>query len=506
MMDPSVAGIPIGVLTDSYKASHYVMYPEANKMVAYGEFRAPFAGQTEDERLVFYGIRYIVENYLSRQWTLEDVEKCDKFYATHNALNSKFPFPKDLFTKFVKENNGYFPVKVEALPEGSVVHIHTPVYQISCEKEYSRLCTFFETILTHVWYPSCVATLSRMSKEIIEEYFEKTVDPESFFLLSSRLHDFGFRGTTSVEQSVIGGAAHLLNFDGSDTMSACYYVQFNLNNGKPVGSSIPATEHSVMTAWPTEKDALTHTIQNFGHGIFATVMDSYDYHNALNKIVPSVAEQKKSKGGFWVLRPDSGDPVEAILAALRAGEKTFGAFVNKKGYKVLNGIGCIQGDGINKNTIRDILEAATKEGYSAQNIAFGMGGGLLQKVNRDTMSFATKLSFIEYKDGTTRDVMKLPKTDSGKSSLPGILKVKRDSQGKEYVYPKTEEDSENLLKVVYDHKPLFGIWDDFETLRKRVETEWKRAPKKHDVVSSELKTKIENWKKEQKKVLENLYK
>lgn len=124
--------------------------------------------------------------------------------------------------------------------------------QITAEGEFAPLCTFLETLLVQVWYPVCVATLSRRCKDSIAAAFEASVDAGAASpLLSSRLHDFGFRGCTCVEQSVIGGVAHLLSFDGTDTLSAAYYAQFALNEGRPVGMSIPATEHSVMTSWPT---------------------------------------------------------------------------------------------------------------------------------------------------------------------------------------------------------------------------------------------------------------
>jgi len=492
--------IPLAVLTDSYKATHFLMYPPANRMVAYGEFRTTFEKDPSDQRFVFFGVRYVVEHYLYHQWTEQEVLDAERFYSTHNVGFSPYPFPKDLFMKFVRENNGYFPIKLEALPEGTVAHIHTPVYQITANGEYSRLCTFLETLLTHVWYPCSVATLSRKVKELIEISFKTSVDDDAMFLLDSRLHDFGFRGATCLEQSIIGGAAHLLNFTGSDTMSACYQAQFGWNDGKPVASSIPATEHSVMTAWPTEQGAIENMIDVFGDGIFATVMDSYDYEHALNKVVPAVAARKQAKKGLWVLRPDSGDPVDAVLQGLRAAEKTFGATMNKKGFKVLNGVAVIQGDGINKDTLRKILDAVLEAGYSAQNVAFGMGGGLLQKVNRDTMGFATKLSYIEYATGTQRDVMKLPKTDSGKVSLPGILRVKRDDSkgvGLEVVVPGNPDDSydaSDLLRVVYDHRPLPNLkWDSFDTIRARVEREWHALPKIYDPVGPQLKEKIKTW-------------
>jgi len=497
-------GIPPAVLTDSYKPSHPFLYPESIKSVAYGEFRCGYNGDKEDTRLLFYGIRYIIENYISVKWTIQDVELAEKFYETHNAGYQKFPFPKDLFLKFIKENNGYFPVKIEALPEGTACHVHTPVYQITAENEYAVLITFLETLVTMSWYPTTVATLSRRARDVVEQAYNDTVDEDGYWSLESRLHDFGFRGCTSIEQSVIGGSAHLINFTGSDTMSAGYYIQFKLNNGKPVASSIPATEHSVMTAHKTEKDAILRMIDKFGSGVFACVMDSFDYVNALNNIIPSIAAQKVEKGGFMVLRPDSGDQVEVVMMALRAADKVFGSTVNKKGYKLIKGCGVIQGDAVTIESMKKILNAAKEAGYSAQNIAFGMGAGLLQKLNRDTMSFATKLCHITYADGTQRDIMKSPKTESSKISLPGEFVVKRNEHGVPIVYPKeicAENDPENLLRVVYDYGKVIE-WDDFNTIRERAAKEWSCLPHCYDNISPELQTKISKCIQEIKSRLE----
>lgn len=165
---------------------------------------------------------------------------------------------------------------------------------------------------------------------------------------------------------------------------------------------------------------MLNLIEKYGSGAYACVMDSYDYADALERLLPAVRKEKLGKGGFLILRPDSGDPIETVLMALRAGDKVFGSRLNAKGYKVLEGCAVIQGDGVNYTTISKILEATMKLGFSVENVAFGMGAGLLQKLNRDTMSFATKLSRIEYADGSIRDIMKTPKTDKAKFSLPGI--------------------------------------------------------------------------------------
>lgn len=292
-----------------------------------------------------------------------------------------------------------------------------------------------------------------------------------------------------MEQSVLGGVAHLLNFDGTDTLSAAYYAQFALNSGKPVGMSIPATEHSVMTAWPTEQEAIENMIQKFGTGLFATVMDSYDYQKALDTVVPAVSAQMIESGGYWVLRPDSGDPKDSVLAALRAAEKTFGVTMNSKGYKVTKGVGVIQGDGVSTPVIAEILSCALAEGYSAQNIAFGMGGGLLQKVNRDTLSMAVKLCHITYADGNSVDVMKFPVNDTSKTSLPGEVAVKL-VDGIPTVFPASSVDPhDNLLHVVYDRKPIPHDWPDFDSIRQRISAEWDSMPRVAHCVSPEMEDK-----------------
>ncbi|KAL4549846.1 hypothetical protein Ndes2526B_g04833 [Nannochloris sp. 'desiccata'] len=446
--------LPISILTDSYKATHFLQYPEAKQMVAYGEFRTGYENDATDTRLVWYGIRYIIEQYVMRQWTLKDIELADAFYSSHMAPTfSEFPYPREIFVKFIIENNGYMPVKIESLPEGSCIHAHVPVFQITSENEYAPLCTFLETLLVHSWYPATVATLSRRCKDIIAAGFEVSVeDGANNVLLASRLHDFGFRGCTGVEQSVLGGVAHLLNFTGTDTLSAAYYAQFA--------------------------------------GIFASVMDSYDYQRALDTVVPSVAAKQVEKGGFWVLRPDSGIPEDAVVAGLRAAEAAFGADVNSKGYKVPRGVGVIQGDGICIHTIKAILDAVHAAGYSAASTAFGMGGGLLQKVNRDTMSFAVKLNNIVYADGTSVDKMKAPRDDHGKDSLPGVLAVKRVN-GVPTVFPAEEvSEEDNMLQIVYNCGPVEGLqWETFDQLRERVEQEWGALPKTADVVAESLKKK-----------------
>jgi len=507
---------PLTVMADSYKAGHFKMYPAAKVMSAYGEFRKPFEFKRvvgvendavalvngkkvvklktedliKDNRIVFYGLRYFIEQFLSKRITEEDIKRAEKFYSEHNVGGTPYSFPRKIFDRI--EELGYYPVKIEALREGSVIYPHTPVFIITAEDEFSHFCTFLETMLTMVWYPSCVATLSRHTKTLIERAFKRSVDPASdqYGLLDSRLHDFGFRGCTCIEQSVVGGSAHLLNFTGSDTMSAAYHVQFHMNKGNSIAQSIPATEHSVMTSWSSELEAIKNYIKQFPGSVIACVMDSYDYDNALNVILKEIKPDIENSKCTFIIRPDSGDPVDQVMKALKAADTHGFTFITQtvggKNFKLFKNVGVIQGDGIDYEVVSSILDAVLDAGFSAANVAFGMGGGLLQKVNRDTMSFATKLSYIQYADGKERLVMKAPNTDSEKWSLPGKLMVLRNSVILDHpkVYPedagkvREKAGDENVMVTVYNHGKINQEYMDetFDVIRRRVELQWKQIP------------------------------
>jgi nicotinamide phosphoribosyltransferase len=496
---------PKFLLTDSYKLCHPLVYLPAGRRVAYAEFRKGFEGDVEDQRIVFYGLREQVRKHLSEPWTMEDLEGTKKCLATHMAGYTPFPFPEDLLRRVITERGGWFPIRIWALPEASVVYPHVPVYVMEAEGEaWSGLVTFLESILTMTWYPSCVATLSRRCKDLIGTAFEASVDEADMWMLESRLHDFGLRGCCTVEQSIIGGTAHLLNFVGTDTLPAAFHVQTNLNAGEPVATSIPATEHSVMMSFPDDEAAMRAAIEAFGDEVaYSIVMDSYDYVGALQTALPAIAKFKTERGkGVLVLRPDSGDPVAMSLAGLEAADRVFGHRLNGKGYRVITGAALIFGDGINKATISTILDATLAAGYSAQNLVFGMGGNLLQKVNRDTMSFATKLCYYETldEDGNVvgRDVAKLPRTDASKFSLPGRFSVRLDPTGSHpVVYPAgVQADGEELLELlelIYDCGPVPAKQDSFTAIRTRLGAAWTRAPRKAAVLSPPMLARIASY-------------
>jgi len=493
---------------DAYEVSHFNQYPEAEELTSYLTFRkamalmsisekAKYRGWVDmeypDDRIVWVGIRYIIETYISKKITQADITEARDFYATFNAGGTQYPFPEDLFQEIVDKFDGNMPLKIEALPEGSVVYPGTPVVQITAKKKFAPLVTWFEALIVQTWYPSTVATLSRRVRDMVEDGFHKSADADAYWKIPSRLHDFGFRGCTGTEQATIGGMAHLLSFEGTDTVPAAHYAARYLNNGVPVGNSIPAMAHCTVTPWDTEAEAYENMIDVNGGGAYAIVLDSYDFANAVERIIPSMKDRIIAKGGFLVMRPDSGTPKDMVLLGLRAAAAHFGHDFNKKGYKVLRGVGVIQGDGMSPRMILEVIDAVIEAGFSIENVAFGMGGGLLQKdLHRDILSAALKTNYIQFPGGRIKYVMKKPATDPTKTSLPGKLAVAitLDAAGKtiRQVFPVDEVPQEsNELRVIYDTGPTNLLTaDTFDEVRARLDIEWANTPKKGSAFSPEI--------------------
>jgi nicotinamide phosphoribosyltransferase len=167
-------------------------------------------------------------------------------------------------------------------------------------------------------------------------------------------------------------------------------------------------------------------------GLFAAVSDSYDIYEACKLWGTVLKQEVLDSRATLVVRPDSGNPSEVVVKCLYILEKYFSSTVNAKGFRVLNpAVRIIQGDGIDHASIRSILFCMEMAGFSADNVAFGQGGALLQRVDRDTMQWAMKCSAIGVRvhtglrqDGLLgklewRDVYKDPITDSGKRSKRG---------------------------------------------------------------------------------------
>ncbi|GBU09933.1 nicotinate phosphoribosyltransferase [Gammaproteobacteria bacterium] len=422
---------------DSYKMGHFAQYPKNTVyMFDYLESRGGKYGFTR-----FFGLQYYLKEYLDITVTKENIEDADSFSKAHGV-----PFNKAGWDYIVSVHHGRLPLKIRAIPEGAIVPNRTPLVTIeSTDPQCFWLVGWAETLLMKVWYPTTVATFSFKMKQMIEQFLILSADnPEQE--LPFKLHDFGYRGVSSEESAGIGGMAHLTNFMGTDNMLGVRFAQHYYNTCAMVGYSVPASEHSSMTSWKQENEtaAYANMLDMYqGYPIVSIVADSYDFFDAVsNQLLGTLLEKVKAHNGFVVIRPDSGDAISNIRFILKHASEKCGVTINKKGYKVLNHIRILQGDGINEDTVYDILRDLCFEkdinshGWSAENFVFGCGGALLQgnyesSINRDTHRFAIKCSAIITQEGTEQEfveVFKDPITDRKKSSKKGRLDVILDSK------------------------------------------------------------------------------
>jgi nicotinamide phosphoribosyltransferase len=408
--------------TDSYKVSMFKQYPAGTTGVySYIESRG---GQYD--KTVMFGLQAFIKEYLLDPITQADIDIADEILTAHGE-----PFNREGWEYILKEHNGYLPVVIKAVAEGTVVPVSNVLATVeNTDPKAFWLTTWLETsLLRAIWYPVTVATQSYTIKKVILDALEKTGDPS---LIDFKLHDFGARGVSSLESAGIGGAAHMVNFMGSDTVTGVLYAREFYNAGV-AAFSIPAAEHSTITSWGRDNEvkAYDNMLTQFAKpgAIVAVVSDSYDVFNAASKLWGEELRQKVvDSGATVVIRPDSGDPDTVCRKLVQILGDKFGYTTNAKGYKVLNNVRLIQGDGINEQTVRTILGGFAAYGWSADNIAFGMGGALLQIVNRDTQRFAMKCSSAQI-NGTWVDVQKDPVTDSGKRSKAGRVTLWTNSGG-----------------------------------------------------------------------------
>lgn len=461
--------LPPILLVDSYKASHYLQYPDNTEIVAsYIESRGgPF------EETCFVGTQAFLKKYLSSPVTADHIKAAEAFYTAHGE-----PFNTERWQKIVDKHGGYLPLHIRAVKEGDVIPIKNAVVTVeNTDPEFAWLTSWIETnLLRGIWYPTTVATISYRIKTIILEYLDKTGDTS---LINFKLHDFGARGVSSEESAALGGFAHLVNFMGTDTTPALACAQ-EFYNTPMAGFSIPAAEHSTMTILGKEgqKAQFERMINAFGGEgkIYAMVVDGFDLEDAVNILGIELQNLIRKKGGTLVVRPDSGDPVEVVTQTVQQLDRLFGSTVNSKGYKVLDPcVRVIQGDGIEESSIKAILEALKEKGYSADNIAFGMGGALLQKLHRDTGKWAMKCSAAKI-NGVYRDVYKEPKTDPGKTSKRGVLELVQTANGDIKTVRREEVQPTDtlLLQDVYKDGKLL-VDENLQTIRERADAARQRS-------------------------------
>ena len=440
------------LICDSYKVSHWDLLPDnTTETTFYQEARV---GSKFDTIVPFYLQALLQKYFVGVVITQDMIEEANELFADHFGDSSVFN--RAGWEYIVKHHGGKLPVSIKAVPEGLPVPVGNALLQItSTDPKCSWLPGYLETILCQLWHPTAVASQGRAIKKIVAYWLEKTGGDMNF--LPFMIHDFSARGVECPEANEMGCSAHLVNFMGTDTILALHTMK-KYYGAKCAGYSIRATEHSITTINKREgeEDFYRKVITKYPNGLVAMVMDSYDIDNAFQVIIPKLKDLVLARTGRVVFRPDSGDPSEMVIKVHNYLGDIFGYTVNEKGYKVLHPkVGVIQGDGMDFNSIGMVLENLANAGWSCSNFAMGVGAGLVQKLNRDTLRFAIKLNHAVV-DGIGRDVQKMPKTDPTKASKSGKVKVIAGANGFETVSENAS--GEDVMVEVFRDGVMLQTW------------------------------------------------
>jgi len=452
--------------TDSYKWTHGGMYHGGIPSYMFSYMAARNGGKFS--KTILFGLKSILLNLQNKVVTKEDIDEADRICNTHLGK----PLERKMWDYIVNVHGGRLPIEIKAVPEGTAVPLGAPLLTITnTDSECALLVNHLESYLLHIWYTSTVATLAHEIKKVLTQFVNISSDNESVDFM---LHDFGYRGASSDKTAALGSAAHLTSFKGTDTIVGLEKVDQDYGAGI-VGFSVLASEHSVMTSGGEVKqyDVINDIILKNPNGVLSLVLDGYDLFATLEYMGTHFKDIILARNGKLVIRPDSGYPPEVLIRVYEILGKHFGCTTNSKGYKSLNPkVGVIYGDGINYEMIKNMCKTQLAHGWAVENV-FGMGGALLQKVDRDMQNFAFKCSaLVRNNEDSWTEIYKKPKTDDSKSSLRGLLVLQKDSNlgyVSKQVSAAKYDSVDNELKTVFKNGKLF-MNDTFENIRARVDS------------------------------------
>lgn len=416
--------------SDSYKYSHPWQYPPGStSMFAYYESRK----KSKHPYAMLVGLQYIIKRYLTEHILPEHVVQAQGLLLKHGE-----PFHYEGWMHIATEHGGRLPLRIRAVPEGLPIPTDNVLMttESTCEQT-PWVVGWVETQLARVWGCSTVATRGREMKKLLYKHLLETCDdPDE--VIKFALHCFGGRGVGAREVAALHSAGHQVNFMGTDTfMSIPLILDYygTVDNIMP-SFSLPAAEHSTISAWGRlhELEAFEAMLDTFGKDwpMVAVVSDTYDVRNAITEYWGRKLRDKViNMNAKLLVRLDSGDPIQGIKNAIDWLDYAFGSSHNGKGWKTLNHVGIVQGDAVTMESMPGMLQAVRDMGYSTEILSLGSGGGLLQKITRDDLDVAYKLSSITV-DGQIRSVQKNPITDPGKASKPGRLDLILDTDTGEF--------------------------------------------------------------------------
>lgn len=464
------------LLVDGYKVGHVFQYPKDTTFV-YSNFTPRKGRNIDGDGVVFFGLQYFIAEYLVRQFDEHFFAKPEReVMEAYRRRIDAYLGPGSVTYEHIRElhAHGRMPVRIKALPEGTVVPYGVPMLTIcNTEPRFFWVTNMLETLMSAVLWKGCTSATSAHRFRMTFEHWSRTtvMDGENPFL-DWQGHDFSFRGMSGVEDAALSGAAHLLSFTGTDTIPAIDFLEqyYCANSDREIiGGSVPATEHSVMCMGleDAERETFRRLIEDvYPRGIVSIVSDTWDFWKVLTDILPSLKREILARDGKVVIRPDSGDPVKIVVGdpeakngspehkgAIRLLDEIFGSTKTAKGYKVLDPhVGLIYGDSITPERQERILAGLAKNGYASDNVVLGIGSYNYQYVTRDVHGFAMKATFGSTESRGDMAIYKDPKTDDGtKRSARGLLRV--DAEHGRLILRENvsrDEESEGLLEPVFE--------------------------------------------------------
>ncbi len=419
------------LLADFYKIHHREQYPPGTEDV-YSTWTPRESRVAGVGRVVAFGFqgfvaRYLVD-YFNENFFSQPKEQVLADYSRiiRNTLGER---DVDVSHLAALHDLGYLPLRIKALAEGTLVPLRVPMVTIeNTRPEFFWLTNYIETLFSNEsWMASTSATTAFEYRKLFERYARETgADPAG---IAFQGHDFSMRGMSSVEAAAMSGAGHLLSFAGTDTIPAILFLEryYGANtDDELVGTSIPATEHSVMCAYGDagERGTFERLIgELYPSGFVSIVSDTWDLWAVIGDYLPALRERILARDGKVVIRPDSGDPVDIITGngcgdgsladkgVVEALWDIFGGTVTDRGYRVLDPhIGAIYGDSISLERGERILRRLADKGFASSNIVFGVGSFSYQHTTRDTFGFALKSTSVTV-NGVEKAIFKDPVTD-----------------------------------------------------------------------------------------------
>ena len=481
--------------TDAYKLDHRRQYPSGTEFV-YSNLTARGSRVPGVDWTVFFGLQAYIRDLADRWQRFFDAD-VDEVCRAYEERVTDILGPNGVGSEHLRELHAYgrLPLRFRALPEGTVTPLGIPYLTVeNVVPQFFWLTNYIETDLSAaLWQPITSATTAWRNRCLLDERAEASgVDVTA---VDWQGHDFSARGMAGMAAASVSGAGHLLSFTGTDSLSALGWID-RFYPGSPtemvLGGSVPATEHSVMTASGPEGELATfeRLLGLYPAGIVSVVSDSWDLWQVVTEFLPALKDTIMARDGKLVVRPDSGDP-ELILCgdpAAPAGSPqrkgvvnlladTFGTRVNAAGFRELDPhVGVIYGDSINYERADSITTNLMGQGYASTVPVFGFGSYTYQFVTRDTFSLAVKATWVQV-DGEGRDIFKDPVTDSGtKRSARGRLAVLDGVDGALTLVQQATaaQESDSRLRTVFSDGEFVGATVSFADVRAELRASWAR--------------------------------